>query len=119
MFPGLFLYIILMTGIMMERGEGKAPYIVCASAILPWLWYYRKFLNIHWTDLPFGVIMTELRKRAHVDAAARPEKEDQAEGSEQVLSPGTQRSPRTQRHMLKRKDYQQPELATSATYLIS
>jgi hypothetical protein len=57
---GLLIYIVLMTGILVQRSESSGPGGVAAISFLWWYIAYRKFTKaLHWEKLPYITVMDD------------------------------------------------------------
>lgn len=57
---GLLIYLIMMTGILLERAESKGPGILSAVSFLWWFIQYRRYkVKFRWEKLPYIAVVEE------------------------------------------------------------
>jgi hypothetical protein len=69
---GLLVYIVMMTGVLLERADSKGPSIIAAISFLIWFISYRKFRHaLQWETLPY----VEVPDKDEVDDCKYQQKE--------------------------------------------
>jgi hypothetical protein len=62
---GLLIYIVMMTGILVQRAESSGPSGIAAVGFVWWYIAYRKFTKaLHWEKLPYMTVMQDEEGKA-------------------------------------------------------
>jgi len=74
---GLLIYIVLMTGVLLQRGSSIGPGVIAASSSALWLWSYRRFNHrFHLDNLPLKdmkVARAAVKREASTATYTQPE----------------------------------------------